>query len=535
MSAVKKVTIRKKLFRTLFVVFFAVLVLTIFPLSTILYYSSISNSNKIIKEKNISIKYFIEGYFKKIYSDVEFLSNLREVRNLPSLDKESLSRVLNIYKSIQNADSDINYIYSGYQDGSLVINNYTPPKDFNSTIRPWYEEAIKARPYITRGVPYREIKSKELLISVSKVLFDDKNRVSGVISIDTSLQKIANLLEEKNSIYKKSHSFVTTLEGKIIISQDKSFLYKNIFDIVGFRIYFNKDSGEFDCNLDYSKKFIYYNCMDSLKWVVLTVIDKNEVVRPIVLQIATIVLILVIIIALFGWIISASLRKQFIFPLVELKKRVHSIVADNFDDNLPDIYKQDEIGFIAADIEQLARSELYKKNIELRNMNKELKKLSDTDALTGLFNRRKINIEIEKEYQRSLRYASPFALIMFDIDWFKKINDTYGHQVGDIVLQELSKLAKQTVRSTDIVSRWGGEEFLILCTQTDLKTAYNLAQRLREDTQNYKFNGDIKMTISLGAHEFNGKDSIDDLLKKVDDKLYKAKQSGRNKVVMQEV
>jgi len=532
MSAIKKVTIRKKLFRTLFVVFFAVLIITTLPLSAILYYSSISSSNEIIKEKNISIKYFIEGYFKKIYNNVELLSNLREVRNLPNLDKKSLSRVLDTYKSIKNADRDINYVYSGYKDGSLIINNYTPPKDFNSTIRPWYQEAIKAKPYITKGQPYREIKSKEWLISVSKVLFDDKNRVSGVVSIDTPLKKIANLIEEKNSIYKNSHSFVTTLDGKIIISQDKSFLHKNIFDIVGFRVYFDKDSGEFDCNLDHSKKFIYYNCMNSLGWVVLTVIDKNEVIRPIVSQIATIVLILVVIIALFGWIVSTFLRKQLVSPLVELKNRVHSIVADNFDDNLSNIYKQDEIGFIAADIEQLARSELYKKNVELRNMNKKLKKLSDTDTLTGLFNRRKINIEIEKEYQRSLRYASHFSLIMFDIDWFKKINDTYGHQVGDMVLQELSKLAMQTVRATDVVSRWGGEEFLILCAETDLKTAYNLAQRLREDTQNHRFNADINITISLGVHEFDGKESIDDLLKKVDDKLYKAKQSGRNKVIM---
>ncbi len=527
-----RVTIRKRLFRSIMMLSFAILITTSFFLSLVLYYSDMSNINQIFKEKNIAIKYFIEGYFTKIRNNVEFLSKIDEVKNMPYFGLKERRDILKLYKSLEFIDDDINYIYSGYKDGTLLINDYVPPLGFNSTIRPWYKAALAAKPNMSNGIPYREIKSKKWLISISKVLIDKNNHISGVVAIDSSVDKIINMLQSQNRKYKSSYSLITTLKGEVIVAQNRSLLHKNISKILNLDADFKQQSGRLAINLEDGEKYIYYTRLKSLGWIVLTVVDRCEIIKPIILQILVIILLISIMIFIFGWILSNYMGKQFVLPLVELKKRVHTIVADNTDENLSHVYSEDEIGMIASDIEQLTRSELLSKNIELKKANEKLKLLSTTEPLTKLYNRRKMNLEIEKEYKRSIRYKTKFSLIMFDIDWFKKINDTYGHQAGDVVLKELSNLTKEIVRSTDIVSRWGGEEFLILCTETDLNTAYNLAQRLREATENYKFSIGAKVTISIGVHEFDGKESIDELLRHVDNKLYKAKHSGRNCVVM---
>jgi len=526
-----KITIRKKLFRSIMALSFAILIVTSFLLSMVLYYSDMSNVNQIFKEKNIAIKYFTEGYFAKIHNSVEFLSRIKKVRNMPTLGKKERREVLKLYKTLEDVDMDINYIYSGYKDGSLLINGYVPPLGYNSTVRPWYRAALESKPNISKGVPYKEIKSKKWLISVSKVLIDDKNRVSGVVAIDSSAEKIVNMLKTQNKRYKSSYSLIATANGEIIVAQKRALLHKKISKVAGTHINFSKQSGKLYLDFNGNKKYVYYTRLNDLGWVILTIVDRYEIIRPIALQIVSIILLISFMISVFGWMLSNYLGRQFVLPLIELKKRIHTMVKDNLDNDSAKIYSKDEIGTMALDIEQLARSELYSKNVELKDANEKLRLLSITDSLTQLFNRRKMNLEIEKEYKRSLRYKTKFSLIMFDIDWFKKINDTYGHQAGDVVLKELSNLTKEIVRSTDIVSRWGGEEFLILCAETDLNTAYSLAQRLREATENFNFSVGTKVTISIGVHEFDGKESMNELLKKVDNKLYKAKYSGRNCVV----
>jgi diguanylate cyclase (GGDEF)-like protein len=174
---------------------------------------------------------------------------------------------------------------------------------------------------------------------------------------------------------------------------------------------------------------------------------------------------------------------------------------------------------------------LYDKNIELQTINKKLELLSTTDQLTKLLNRHKMNSELEKEWKRAARYRNKFSIIMFDIDWFKKINDTYGHQAGDSVLDEIARLTKKTLRSTDIVGRWGGEEFLVLCPEINLNGAKALAIKLCSTIENYRFTVNATVTISAGLCEFDEQKSIEDMIKKADEKLYKAKRQGKNTVM----
>jgi two-component system, cell cycle response regulator len=152
------------------------------------------------------------------------------------------------------------------------------------------------------------------------------------------------------------------------------------------------------------------------------------------------------------------------------------------------------------------------------------------DSLTGVFNRLKFTSLIDNEFHRYTRYHSAFALIMFDIDHFKTVNDTCGHLVGDKILKQVSYLIQKHIRDTDYLARWGGEEFMILVTETTQNHAVTLAEKLRAILENSIFDSELHVTCSFGVSEVRIEDSVDTLIKRTDDALYMAKRNGRNRV-----
>jgi diguanylate cyclase (GGDEF)-like protein len=163
--------------------------------------------------------------------------------------------------------------------------------------------------------------------------------------------------------------------------------------------------------------------------------------------------------------------------------------------------------------------------------NRLLKELSQTDALTGLFNRRAIINSLNREISKFKRYEAPFSILLIDIDYFKSINDTYGHDKGDEVLKMISLIMKENTRESDVCSRWGGEEFMILVSNTDLNRSVKIAQHLKDMIENTDFSINDKVTVSIGISTFTKDQDEESLVKKADEALYKAKNNGRNMVV----
>lgn len=163
---------------------------------------------------------------------------------------------------------------------------------------------------------------------------------------------------------------------------------------------------------------------------------------------------------------------------------------------------------------------------------KRFKTLSATDRLTGIANRRKLDEVLDYEHQRSNRTSSPLAAIIADIDHFKAINDNYGHMTGDQVLIEIAKLLQRGVRQVDSVGRWGGEEFMILCPDTGLSGAGELAEKLRQVIAAHQFVGVGQKTCSFGVAEYCLGESIESLIHRADAALYQAKEGGRNQVAV---
>lgn len=171
-----------------------------------------------------------------------------------------------------------------------------------------------------------------------------------------------------------------------------------------------------------------------------------------------------------------------------------------------------------------------KKDIEVKN--KELEKLAITDKLTNLYNRRKLDELLQNELNRSERFKHTFAVTILDIDYFKKVNDTFGHQTGDKVLIEISNILRTHIRTTDFVGRFGGEEFVIICPESQKDGVYNLMESIRLDVQNHTFKDIGNITMSFGIALVKENDTSESLLKRADIALYEAKNSGRNKVVI---
>jgi len=207
----------------------------------------------------------------------------------------------------------------------------------------------------------------------------------------------------------------------------------------------------------------------------------------------------------------------------------NNLIADAVSNNI--------IAWIAAMIifkkfinEFESQKEIESKNKKLNEVNKKLKEISDIDRLTGIYNRRKLEDVLTDVYNKAERYQNDFSLIILDLDHFKNVNDKYGHQVGDMVLKEISSLLLDSIRKVDYCGRWGGEEFLIILPETNIEDALKLAKRLRNIVERHSFSRVDNLTSSFGVAAYSKDKELEDLFREADQALYRAKEKGRNRV-----
>lgn len=175
-------------------------------------------------------------------------------------------------------------------------------------------------------------------------------------------------------------------------------------------------------------------------------------------------------------------------------------------------------------------TQLKVENIERQRAAEELEKLSIIDPLTSIYNRRKFNKLLASEVERSKRYQTNLSIIMCDIDHFKKINDTYGHDVGDEALKVFSEKINENIREVDMFARWGGEEFMILMPNVSIDNAYSVAEKLRKVIASTEVKKLDSITASFGVTDLHEDETAESFIKRVDQAMYKAKNNGRNNV-----
>jgi len=226
-------------------------------------------------------------------------------------------------------------------------------------------------------------------------------------------------------------------------------------------------------------------------------------------------------------LVAVRLSNSFTRPLENLAQAVSEVSKGNYNVQLP-LNRQDELGEVAHAFNSMAQ-----------NLKENFAKVSDManrDGLTGLYNARFFHEALSREMERTKRSGRATSVIIFDGDRFKKVNDKYGHPVGDLVLQHLSRIARSVLRGYDVLARYGGEEFIALLSETTSSQALILAERLRKMVEQRPLileDGEaIKITISLGVAQARAPYDKKDVISQADQALYRAKETGRNRVVL---
>ena len=191
-------------------------------------------------------------------------------------------------------------------------------------------------------------------------------------------------------------------------------------------------------------------------------------------------------------------------------------------------FKKEDISFLEHAVKELSVS------LDNAKIHKKVNELSITDDLTGLYNRRKMDEVLENEFNKAKRYGNGLSIMILDIDHFKRINDFYGHKVGDVVLSRIGGILMRNIRNIDIATRYGGEEFVIILPQTDFDSALFAAKKLKNIIKNQRFTqikGEVTISIGIATMPDERINTVDDILKIADDFLYEAKNSGRNRII----
>lgn len=224
---------------------------------------------------------------------------------------------------------------------------------------------------------------------------------------------------------------------------------------------------------------------------------------------------------LLGGIAATLLIHSIMRPLNRAVGHFKDIAQGNLDENIS-VSGRDEIGLVLGELSSMQD--------KLKAVIGELDHLASTDKLTGSWNRRRLEENARSEMDRLKRYDHPLCLMLFDIDFFKKINDRHGHNAGDQVLVEMAAHIRSSLRASDSLTRWGGEEFVVLCPNTTLSTAALLAERLRNKIDSAYFPEVEHVTVSVGVAECMHGETWEQWFKRADEALYRAKSGGRNQV-----
>lgn len=251
--------------------------------------------------------------------------------------------------------------------------------------------------------------------------------------------------------------------------------------------------------------------------------------------------------AVLVFLFIVAFRKYLEKPLQDLTNTIVKLRVENTDERKISVdmkydnelkILQDEFNKLLnkISIEENKRVELLREinqklEFEVQKRTQELEHIAITDGLTQLYNRAKTEIELQKLEDIYKRYGRVFSVIMLDIDYFKSVNDTFGHQVGDSVLKQFAKILKENIRNTDFIGRWGGEEFLLVCPETSEENATKFALNLRKNIENAYFEKVGQITMSVGVAQIKDEIDLNTLINNADNAMYFAKENGRNKVI----
>ena len=432
--------------------------------------------------------------------------------------------------------------------GNLIANFHDPSLvgKFNVADREYMTRTLKSG----KGVisePFRSQLSGRAIVLMTEPLYDAKGKIAMVFVGSIDLQQ-DNFLGQftDTRVGKSGFVFVLTTDGIIIEHPQKSRVLKHANLIGGKSDGTNRALAGFEgsmagINRNNQPALFSYKRMKTTNWIIGSIYPQEEAFATMAEMQNKALLVSATLALLAGWL-AWLVMSRLMDPLHRLHGHIQKIREEKIYTELPQSYRNDEIGDLGAAFNSLMQERrdtetaLDQARLHLENMNKTLERLALEDELTGLANRRRLELALQDEFSRAMRRGSWLAVVMIDVDRFKQYNDHYGHIAGDECLRRISHAILQHKRRPgDLVARYGGEEIVVLLPDADEAGARAVAERIRDTVRQLRIphegNESGVVTISAGVSAvipLRNRDTAEELLRLADQALYLAKSGGRD-------
>lgn len=505
-----------------------IILITIIPITLVAFSSYYLKSKFYVnKEKELTRNQII-------HIENTLINSIKEDQNLLNfLSIEFKNRnpddFIKIMKNFINEKSEYTLIYYGLDntgDYTMIsrdyfINKNTKktnrlylPLDYDPRKRPWYIGTKKTNKFYFSGI-YLDMVTKESIATFSVPLYKNDS-FYGVLSLDMDLESFSKLLE-LDSFFLENSVNILDNNGYIVLSSSKQGLgikYHNFENLKG-------KYGDFSIGND----LYIYEFISPLNSYIVAKINKKIIFKEFDTEKKYITVI--VLVSLFLSVIIASMFFEFLeIFLRKIKFYLEKIAQGNYKNEFIELEK---IVGKNKDFNEIKKSlEIMQEKIENRELS--LEKLANFDTLTKIYNRRYLFKILEEEYEKSTIENISFVIAILDLDDFKLINDTFGHQVGDEVLKKVSIVMQDNIRSVDFLGRYGGEEFLIIFPNSNINTAIEILENVRKSILRISWKEkNLKVSTSIGVASYTPNSNIKNILKLADDNLYKAKRKGKNR------
>ncbi len=482
-------------------------------------------------------------YEARVFSSSYVVSENLEKLLLPSTPQpeknEARRRIMDYLKSVKGKFSDYEELMVLDISGNLLVTSYTGKSDLD--LPPALLKGVQARKSILSGAIFDPVHKTGVLVAAEPIL-SDPDRLLGILAAKLNFRGIRKIL---GSHFKDSSGVIYLIdrEGAVLVSSQPltSGFRENRLAQRSATLLFARDGDRSNYN-SYDGAAVV-GTLSRITQLDLGVIAEKERKKAYAeiseLHNLTIALVagLLIVIGLIAYLLGSTI----VYPLNQLIRGADQVAGGNMDFDLPEV-GGGEVRHLTKVFNNMLerlrqnRAILDKNNEILREKNKELQELSIRDSLTGLHNRRHLIETLTQEISRSKRYGNSLSLLMIDIDYFKRYNDSYGHLAGDEALKTMAVILGKTLRSNDCSARYGGEEFAIMLPATESEGARQMAERIRQKFEETSFTWEgrtEKITVSIGIGTFpENSDDLNSLIGNADAALYQAKKAGRNQVML---
>lgn len=433
--------------------------------------------------------------------------------------------------TIQNQFDDYLRIFVLSRTGSVIAVSKTGDTDHSFSFPDDAVEQIAERHWFKGGVLFHPGDAPSILIGIP-LFMDQLYEFESLLAIEVSLSGLKPLLEPARL---GAESAGTIYESLVELDGGRHFLFSNDgADIIGsiqltpVEIDKGENARPVLQELSHRQEKRLMGLLvpfHELEWGLLIAEDYERVFASAIKSRNRNILIVCLLGLVMG-LAAFLLTRQIMVPLTALIEGARKVAAGDLDVQLP-VRRNDEIGFATKVFNEMVE--------KLKKSQTKLEQLATTDALTGLDNRKQIMQDLQDYFEYYQRYKTGFSVLMLDVDHFKSVNDTYGHQAGDEILKQIALIFRENLRNVDAAGRYGGEEFLVILAESAEEESLHAAERIRKAVANHFFCHEddvIRLHVSIGVSRIMEQDEDEQaVVKRADRALYRAKKNGRNQVV----